>query len=88
MDKIIYLGIQYNIEYMTNLKIEKKLVDVRKLIQIWKPGALTIFGKLTLMRSVFISKFTHIMLFLPIPEYIISKHTALVDFLWDGKPPK
>ena len=57
---------------------------------MWRNRNLTLIGKITLIKSLFISKFIHILLSLPTPsETLFNKiETLFENFLWNGKPPK
>ena len=87
------LGIFYNIEDMNNItsiNIYRKMGEVKKLIRIWQARNLTPYGKITIIKSLLISKFTHMLLSLPSPstEIIKELEQLFADFLWSGKPPK
>ena len=87
------LGINYNIndmEQITKLNIHKKLGEVKKLIRIWQSRNLTPYVKVTIIKSLLMSKFTHILLSLPSPnpELIMELDKLFSDFLWSKKPPK
>ena len=65
------LGILYNLENMENItkiNIYRKLGDVKKLIRIWHARNLTAYGKITIIKSLLMSKFTHMLLSLPSPS--------------------
>ena len=92
-NKFTSLGIYYNIdqlENITELNIEPKITEIEKLIRIWQSRNLTLVGKITLIKSIFISKFIHILLSLPSPRecLFIKIDSLFVKFLWNGKPPK
>ena len=61
-----------DIEHITKLNIENKLAKDRKLIKIWKPRALTVFGKIIVIKSLLISGFIHNLLSLPSPTDIVK----------------
>ena len=87
------LGIFYNIEYMNNItsiNIYRKMGEVKKLIRIWQARNLSPYGKITIIKSLLMSKFTHMLLSLPSPstEIIKELEQLFADFLWSGKPPK
>ena len=87
------LGIIYNIEEMqdiTKLNIYRKVGEVKKLISTWHSRNLTPYGKITIIKSLLMSKFTHMLLSLPSPsEDLVEELNALFKgFLWAGKPPK
>ena len=91
--KFTSLGIEYDatdLDNITDLNIEPKLIEIQKLIRIWQLRNLTIVGKITIIKSLLISKFIHILLSLPSPkETLFNKIESLFNlFLWNGSTPK
>ena len=92
-NNFISLGISYDVtdlDKITCLNIEPKLLEIEVLIRMWRTRNLTLIGKITLIKSLFISKFIHILLSLPSPsEILFNKIESLFEnFLWNGKTPK
>ena len=58
--------------------------------KIWTPRLLTPLGKITIIKSLLISKFTHILLSLPSPksEKMAEIEKTFQNFLWGSKPRK
>ena len=51
--------------------------------------ALSLKGKVTILKSLIISQMTFLFSVLFVPEYILQKLNKLIfSFLWDGKTPK
>ena len=70
-EKFTSLGINYDVsdlENITDLDIEPKLIEIQKLIRIWQLRNLTLIGKITIIKSLLISKLIHILLSLPSPK--------------------
>ena len=87
------LGINYDVtdlENITQLNIEPKLLDMERLIRIWQLRNLTLIGKIIIIKSLLVSKFIHILLSLPSPnECLFVKIESIFEkFLWNGGPPK
>ena len=87
------LGIHYDITKMgeiTDLNIYKKMGEIRTLIRIWGSRNLTPYGKVSIIKSLLMSKITHVLLSLPSPSVICLKelYNTFSSFLWCGKPPK
>ena len=92
-DTFTSLGITYDmtdLENITNLNIEPKILEMNKQIRIWQTRNLTLIGKILIIKSLLISKIIHILLSLPSPtETLFIKIESLFElFLWNGKPPK
>ena len=65
------LGISYNvdnIEQITELNIENKIIEIQKLTYLWNARNLTPYGKIIITKSLLISKITHVLLSLPSPN--------------------
>ena len=86
------LGIFYNVnnmEQITELNIENKIIEIQKLIYLWNARNLTPYGKIIIIKSLLISKITHVLLSLPSPnQTIIRLENMFKNFLWGKKPPK
>ena len=92
-DNFEILGIHYNMEKLnsiTDLNINRKMGEIKKLIRIWSSRNLTPYGKVTIIKSLLVSKITHMLLSLPSPspETIREINETFSSFLWCGKPPK
>ena len=65
------LGIDYNIldlDQITELNLKPKNLKMEKLSSIWKCRNLTLIGKITIIKTLMISKIIHILLSLPRPS--------------------
>ena len=86
-------GIHYNMKKLheiTDLNIQRKMGEIQKLIRIWSTRNLTPYGKVTIIKSLLISKITHMLLSLPSPSVLCIKelNETFSKYLWCGKPPK
>ena len=91
--KFEILGIHYNMDKIydiTDLNIQRKQGEIEQLIRIWSTRNLTPYGKVTIIKSLLISKITHMLLSLPSPSStcINDLNNTFSKFLWSGKPPK
>ena len=87
------LGVSYDIDNFDNISdqnVEKKKIDIKKIINLWNARYLTPLGKVTIIKSLLISKITHVLLSLPTPStYILNKLNIIFkNFIWNGKTPK
>ena len=87
------LGIDYNInalDKITDLNLEFKILEMEKLSSIWNSRNLTLVGKITIIKTLLISKIINILLSLPKPseEYFIRMENVFKNFLWQDKPQK
>ena len=91
--EFVSLGIQYNInqlDIITDLNLEQKILEMEKMISVWRCRNLTLVGKITIIKTLMISKIIHILLSLPRPseEYFNKTENIFLKFLWQDKPPK
>ena len=78
------------LENITELNLEPKILEMEKLTSIWRCRNLTLIGKITIIKTLMISKIIHILLSLPKPseESFIRIENAFKKILWNEKPPK
>ena len=92
-NEFISSGISYNVNDLnsiTEYNIDNKVKEIKKLINVWNARILTPYGKITIVKSLLISKITHILLSLP------SRNQRTFDelenlfkkFVWNQKSPK
>ena len=79
-------------DHITEMNLESRMKEIRSLpvINIWTPRNLTLFGKITIIKSRPISKVTHILLSLPNPktQTLHEIDCFFKSFLWKNKRPK
>ena len=63
----------------------ERLDSVKKLINIWSSRGLSLYGKVTIIKSLLIPKFVYILPLLPAPKGIVQElNRMLFKFLWKG----
>ena len=73
--------------YILNYK--KRLKNIEDLLKSWKSRYLSIKGKVTVINSLALPKILYLASVIHTPNNVIKELQSLVlDFLWDGKPPK
>ena len=87
---VLTIILNNNMGEITTTNIEKKIIDIKKLIKLWQARKLSPYGKVTVIKSLFLSKITHLLLSLPSPKKILFEEINLIfkTFLWNNKPPK
>ena len=60
------------------------------MLNAWSRRNLTPFGRITVIKSLVISKITHLLMNLPDPEesFLKELNKLLYNFLWNGKNDK
>ena len=85
------LGMHYS--YNETLKNEKNFTEtvkkIERVLQIWRQRFLTLQGKITIFKSLAISKIVFIAYLANFPDYILKTLKKIQnDFLWNGKRAK
>ena len=72
------------------LNLEDKIKNVKQTIKIWECRKLTILGRVNILKSQLLSKFTYVFSVLPnIPSHFIEEiQNICFKFVWAGKPDK
>ena len=76
----------YNQKKLKEKKFIECLDSVKKLINIWSSRGLSIYRKVTIIKSFLIPKFLYICSVLPTPKKLIQElNKVLFKFLWKGR---
>ena len=74
---------------MSSLNYEKAMVNAKQTIKCRQHRHLTPIGKITIIKTLVLSKFIHLFISLLTPtEYIDAINKLLFDYIWNGKPDK
>ena len=86
------LGVVFstNVHEIVLINYENKLSEIRKLLNTWSRRNITPFGKITVIKTMVISKITHLFMNLPDPDgkFLHDLDMLLYNFLWNGKQGK
>ena len=86
------LGVVFSTDVLeiVTINFENKLNEMKKVLNAWSRRNLTPFGRITVIKSLVISKITHLLMNLPDPEesFLKELNTLLYNFLWNGKNDK
>ena len=92
MNEFTVLGVKftYNLKDMVDLNYAEKLNEIKKLFLNWSKRILTPLGKITVIKSLALSKINHLILALPNPskKKIDELQIMFYQYLWDKKPDK
>ena len=68
---------------------EKKFVALEKCLNVWSSRDLIPFGKITIIKSLALSKIIFISSVLSVPAGFVDQvNKSLSNFIWNHKPPK
>lgn len=86
------LGVNFtvNVEDIWSRNTDKKMLEIQRLLTRWKHRDLTIIGKVTVIKSLALSKLVHLLIALPDPpeRFIHDLTTAFYKFIWKGGPDR
>ena len=87
------LGIVFEVNDLSNiteLNIKRKLQSMKNITKTWKYRSLTLYRKVAVIKSLVMSKITHLLLALPYLKKILTKELEnfVSDFLWNKKTPR
>lgn len=68
------------------LNWESRINQCIKLIETWRKRYLTMYGKIVVIKSILLPKFTYPFQSCVVPKYVINKiNSIFFKFLWNGK---
>ena len=87
------LGIKFaiNLEHMFELNFVDKFNAIKRLINKWSKRKMTVLGRITVVKSLLLSKITHLFSTIPIGDNvncIKELETTLYKYIWDNKPDR
>ena len=87
--KLLGVYISYDNKLMMEKNFEKKIQDLASTFHLWSTRNLTLEGRILLAKSLGLSKFTHIISVLPIPQLYQKRiETCIFNFIWKGSKDK
>ena len=90
-ETIKILGIHYS--YNKHIQVEKNFYDhvkaIETVLKVWRMRNLTLQGKITIFKTLAISKIVHLALVLSVPSSVIKELNKIQqNFIWSGKNSK
>ncbi len=90
--KFSALGIQFSTELseMCDINYNVVIESVTNLIHYWSKRNLTVLGRITVVKSLLIPKFNHLILSIPNPrtDFLKTLQTKIYKFIWNNKNGK
>lgn len=87
-----YLGIVFSVDTgnIVHLNYLGRMAEIRKLLNTWGKRQLTPFGKITVLKTLAVSKLTYLFMNIPDPSdaFIKELDCMFFNFLWNGKQGK
>lgn len=84
---ILGIKFSFNLDKMIKLNFKEKIKQTEHELKQWSKRLLTPFGRITILKTLIISKFNHLFISLPNPpEEIINKlNKMFFNFIWQSK---
>ena len=83
--KVLGIHFSYNKKLAEERNFNKILPEMRQIINLWKTRNLTLFGKVTIIKSLILSKLTYKGSMLCVPPNVIAQVKNIIfKFLWHG----
>ena len=83
------LGIKFDNELRNmNVNLTEAMTKVKTTLKSWKNRFLTPYGKITVIKTLILSKLTHLVLIIPtLTSGVLNEiEVYIYDFLWNSKP--
>ena len=86
------LGVDFTIDLLniTDININKKLTLMTRELKQWSKRDLTPLGRITVIKTLIISKIIHFLIALPSPsdKLLNQINSMFYSFIWNGQPDK
>ena len=88
--QVLCIKFSTDIDLISKINFDGKLIDIQRVLHPWSKRNLTPYGKIAVLKTLAISKNTHLLLNLPDPpeNFLIELESIFYQFLWDGKKSK
>ena len=85
-EQFTVLGIKFtlDLQQMIPINYESKLEEIQKLLSSWSKRMLTPYGKITVIKSLALSKITHLILALPTTSTVIVNQLQMMFLILYG----
>ena len=79
----------YNFQLCEQENFSYKLIKIKKLFNVWSQRDLSLYGKITIAKTLGLTKLISTSACLHTPPYVVDAVNKLVaEFVWNGKKPK
>ena len=87
--KVLGTHFSYNKILEKEKNFRYNIESIQTILKIWRMRNLSLLGKITVFKSLAISKIIHLALITTLDKTMINHLEKIQrDFIWDGKPPK
>ena len=87
--KVLGIHFSYNKKLETEENFIRHVWKIEKVLKLWRMRNLTVEGKITIFKTLAISKIIHLSLVTNVPTEIINELNKIQkEFIWNGNNPK
>ena len=87
--KVLEIHSSYNKKLETEENFIRHVRKIEKVLKLWRMRNLTPKGKITIFKTLVISKIIHLSLVTNVPTQIINELNKIQkEFIWNGRNPK
>ena len=87
--KILGMHFSYELKLRDEKNFTATVVKIQKLLRVWCQRSLTLEGKITIFKTLAISKIVYIAYLSSVPNFVIKELKKIQnEFLWNGKRAK
>ena len=88
--EILGLKFSVHLDNIVSLNFNPKILEIKRMINNWEKRQLTPLGKITVIKTLLLSKINHLLISLPNPKPQTVKQIEELfsGFLWSDKPSK
>jgi hypothetical protein len=82
------LGIEFSLDLnrITEINFSKKIKELSAILKSWQHRKLTLMGKITVIKSLALSKLVHLLTALPNLAHELT--SLFYNFIWNNKPDR
>ena len=87
-----YLGIDFahDLDEMIQHNYNEKIMQIKSQMTLWLKRSLTVLGRITVVKSLLVSKLNYLFMSLPNPSDLVMRDIDRLfhNFIWENKPDK
>ena len=82
------MGIEFSLDLnrITEINFSKKIKELSAILKSWQHRKLTLMGKITVIKSLALSKLVHLLTALPNLAHELT--SLFYNFIWNNKPDR
>ena len=90
-ERVYALGTWFykDVNLCTSINYEERFLSFQSTLKSWKMRHLSLYGKITIIKTLALSKLNYCIMTLPTPQWLVKAVQEEINcFLWSNKPPR